>query len=429
MSAELTRRGFIAGTLAAAAGLATAGRLMAAEGPSRESQMLDLEHVVIMLQENRSFDHYFGTRRDVRGFVGTDYASLTANGWMRPYHRAPDASSPHDDDPPHGWDAQHAAWNDGRCDRFGAKTPFALGHLEPEDIPYYTALADEYTLCDSYFCSVIGATLPNRLIELTGTIDPQGSFGGPGIRRNSAGFTWETYPERLQRAGISWRVYHGADDLGNQVLPHFRQYFDASPTSDLVHDALMNRPWSAFADDVASGQLPQVSWIITQAAQSEHPPFEPAPGEHAVAQQLAALMTNPAVWAKTAFILTYDENGGFFDHVSPPTPDPDDATERIDGAPVGLGFRVPAMVISPWTRRRPDAPPPVASTVFDHSSILRLLETRFGVEAPLISPWRRATCGDLLDVFDFDSFDPTIPTLPATAERAARFTRPQPRTV
>lgn len=395
----------------------------------------DIEHFVILFQENRSFDHYFGTRPGVAGFASTAVGQNYRNpfpghpdGYLLPYRTDSTVTSAQCGmDPNHSWEAQHAAWNNGANDGFAqAMGAHALGYFNRADIPYYWALADEFTLCDHYFCSVLGPTNPNRHLSMTGTIDPGGLGGGPAIDNSGVAYTWETYPERLQQAGISWRVYHEVDDYDDTNVKFFAQYQGLSPGNPLYDNALVNLPADQFEQDAAAGNLPQVSWLVAPTVISEHPPWAPSVGENFTASKIAAVMANPTLWAKTAFILTYDENGGFFDHMSPPVPPPGTPDEFVDGSPIGLGFRVPAIVVSPWTRRAAGgatgaAGARVSSTVFDHTSILRLLETRFGVEAPLISQWRRNTCGDLSEVFDFTSFDATTPALPATADRAVQY--------
>jgi phospholipase C len=164
-------------------------------------------------------------------------------------------------------------------------------------------------------------------------------------------------------------------------------------------------------DDMRTGNLPHVSWIIPPYVCCEHPDELPAAGENYVRQIVQALMSNPTAWAKTAFIIVYDENDGLFDHVLPPTPPLGTLDEYINGQPTGLGFRVPALIASPFTRGSY-----VCGDTFDHTSTLRLLETRFGVEVPNLSAWRRQTCGDMTTAFGFGMpADPSVPQFPQTA--------------
>jgi phospholipase C len=245
---------------------------------------------------------------------------------------------------------------------------------------------------------------------MTGTNDPDGKHGGPVITNREQMYGWETYPERLERSGISWRVYHALDDYDINVLKFFQQYQSAPITSALYENALRNRSFESMLADFRSGNFPQVSWICAPAAYTEHPSFMPAAGEYYTCQILAALMSNPAVWSRTAFFLTYDENDGQFDHVAPPVPPPGTPDEYVEGLPIGLGFRVPTLVVSPLSRGGF-----VCGETFDHTSILRFIETRFGVEVPNLSRWRRETCGDLTSAFGFGQpADASLPVLPET---------------
>jgi phospholipase C len=291
--------------------------------------------------------------------------------------------------------------------------PITMGYFDRADLPYYYALADAFTVCDRSFCSVFGPTDPNRLYAMGATIDPDGTAGGPVIDNTVKPWTWTTYPERLQAAGISWRVYHEVDDYDDNVLKHFAQFRDLPESSPLYDNAIRNRDADAFVRDAAAGDLPQVSWIVAPEAKSEHPPYSPSVGEDYTSRYIGAVLGNPDLFARTVFILSYDENGGFFDHVPPPTPPPGTPGEFVGGQPIGLGFRVPTVVISPWSGGGR-----VCSDVFDHTSTLMLLEKRFGVEVPNITAWRRETCGDLTSALDFSS-SVAPPSLPATAEHAA----------
>ena len=216
----------------------------------------------------------------------------------------------------------------------------------------------------------------------------------------------------MERAGISWRVYHDLDDYDCNMLKHFNQYQQAPRTSSLYENAMKNRPLYELLSDLRMGNIPQVTWIVPPSTLSEHPDYLPAAGEDHTAQVLAALWSNPALWARTAFILNYDENDGLFDHVAPPTPAPGTPGEFVHGLPIGLGFRVPCTIISPFSRGGY-----VCGDTFDHTSTLRLIEARFGVEIAGLTPWRRKTSGDLTTAFGFGAparLD--IPTLPETQQ-------------
>jgi phospholipase C len=346
-------------------------------------------------------------------------------------------------DPAHEWSPQHYAWHDGANDRFVlaqgrvAGASDTMGYYTRADLPLYYALADAFTLCDHYFCSALGSTAPNRHYATAATIDPMGTGGGPvpssepvvtapqgaAIVTSAARYTWTTMPERLQAAGISWKVYQapGANlstMASNSVLLRY-QRFVADPSSELYRNAFLPLFPHDFVADVAAGTLPAVSWLNTRSPGfDEHPPYAPNVGERVVGSVVRTLLEHPRVWAKTVLIVSYDENGGFFDHVAPPTPPPGTPGEFIPAAllprlaggitgPIGLGFRVPTLVVSPFSRGGH-----VNSDVFDHTSLLRFLETRFGVEVPNLSDWRRSVVGDLTTTLDFARPRTDVPQLP-----------------
>jgi phospholipase C len=419
------------------------------------SKLTDVEHVVILIQENRSFDHYFGSYRGVRGFSDPSMAfeqpdpgnvSDPPAGILLPFHldtsKTNAACTP---DVTHDWVPQHASWNNGAMNGFvTSRLPInpnnavlAMGYYTRADLPYYYAVADAFTLCDNYFCSVMGPTDPNRLYTMAASIDPDGMNGGPLLQTlifNRPSFygrlTYTTMPEQLQARGISWKLYGSPDEntttlhgiLSNNVLSYFKNFQD--PASALYRNAFGPQFPADFLADAASGNLPQVSWVIPPVVASDHPPAPSLFGENILSTILIALTANPAQWAKTVLFVTYDENGGFFDHVPPVTAPPGTPGEYITApavpdpavignpaitGPIGLGFRVPMLIISPFSRGGF-----VSSDLFDHTSVLRFLETRFGAEVPNLSVWRRATVGDLTSAFNFRSPDQSIPTLPLT---------------
>lgn len=433
---DLSRSEFLrAGAVSAAA--AALGTRVAAAAPAG-SRLQDIDHFIILMQENRSFDHYFGTLRGVRGFSDPNPMGLrngrsvfyqpdplNRDGYELPFHLDTSTTSAQKlHDLSHEWSAQHATYNGGAMDSWvpahravnGPNGPLTMGYYSRADIPFHYALADAFTICDGYYCSVLGPTYPNRLYHWTATIDPGGVHGGPAIDnsavRGDRHYTWETYPESLQRAGISWQVYYDlVDDYLLNILDYFDAYRNAGPTSPLRQYALTGRPFAGFLNDLRTGNLPSVTWILAHAVQCEHPSYLPATGADYIRQILEALWANPAVWARTAVILNYDENDGQFDHVPPPAPRLGTPNEFVGDMHVGLGFRVPCLVISPFSRGGY-----VCSETFDHTSVLRLLEARFGVEVPNLSAWRRETCGDLTSAFGFGAPpDASTPALPETA--------------
>ena len=392
---------------------ALAPGLAAATGTLR-----DVRHVVILVQENRSFDHYFGTLRGVRGFGDPaapgnrdgrpDLYQAGAGGFVLPFATGLSCL----EDVAHDWASGHAAWNGGNWDQWiPAKGTTAMAYYTRARLPFHYALADAYTVCDDYHPSAISPTNPNRLYVFTGTLDPGGLAGGPVIsnRHSPGGFTWTTYPERLQAAGVSWKVYQQTDNFDDNPLAWFARFQQSAP-GDPLYDRGMARVEdlvAALRADVVAGRLPKVAWIVGPAATTEHPPFAPENGARLIRGLLQALAASPAVAASTVFMLTYDENGGFFDHLPPPVPPPGTPGEFVQGQPIGLGVRVPMILVSPWSRGGY-----VCSQVFDHTSIIRFLETWTGVRESNLSPWRRKICGDLTGAFDFKRPDFTLPALP-----------------
>ncbi|MEU1449200.1 alkaline phosphatase family protein [Streptomyces mirabilis] len=396
-----------------------------AAGPTGGGSLADVGHVVLLMQENRSFDHYFGTLAGVRGFDDPDALRLGTgrsvfyqpdadhpDGYLLPFHLDTRTTSAQTiGSTSHARTVQHQAWNGGRMDQWlpahraadGTRGPYVMGYYTRQDIPFHFALAETFTVCDHYFCSVMGPTWPNRMYWMTGTIDAAGRHGGP-ILDNTApvgGYTWTTYAERLQAAGVSWRVYQQSDNNGCNMLAQFARFRKTKAGDPLYDNGMAFRPAGTFEDDARRDRLPTVSWIIAPTAQSEHPHHLPAAGADFVASKIEAIASNPKVWAKTVFILNYDENDGLFDHVPPPTPASGTADEIVAGLPIGAGFRVPCVIISPWTIGGW-----VAGETFDHTSCLRFLERVTGVREPNISDWRRRTFGDLTSALAFPHPNP-----------------------
>ncbi|HEY2357521.1 MAG TPA: phospholipase C, phosphocholine-specific [Phenylobacterium sp.] len=440
----------------------------------------DVEHVVILMQENRSFDHYFGTLRGVRGY-GDPTPITLPNGepvWKQPAKEGAGTASPFHFDIAstraetifsldHSWKGSHAKWKHHDA-WIPAKGPLTMGYFTRADLPFHYALADAFTVCDAYYCSIFAQTNPNRLFLFTGTSglsvgdDSKVVVANPPEEKNESadpakdspefrGLTWPTYAERLQAAGVSWRVYQEHDNYGDNSLAYFVNFRGIGPDTELYRRGRAWAPGSneanaktssgehlvaEFAADVAADRLPQVSWIVPSFKLCEHPSASPSDGAFVIARLIEALAANPKVWAKTVFILNYDENDGFFDHMPPPVPPVGSAAgkstvatthEDYHGEPVGLGPRVPMIVVSPWTKGGW-----VNSEVFDHTSVIRFLEARFGVREPNISPWRRAVCGDLTSIFDFKAPDhgterlPDASALPARAAKAKTLPFPRP---
>ncbi len=434
---DLLRAGAAAGAVALSADPLVRAAMAATPGPGK---LTDIEHVVILIQENRSFDHYFGTMAGVRGFndaiaggkiAQPGYPVAGYENQLLPFHLATAGAPQCFPDITHDWAPQHECWDGGAMDGFAsthvaadglAAGPATMGYYEQEDVPYYRGLAEAFTLCDGYHCSVLGPTDPNRLYSLSGTIDPDGKAGGPLLEtlpllgRETAKFSWRTMPEELSSSGVSWKVYDGVGggNLDN-ILSYFHAYHENPGLAERAFKPAYPKDFSA---DIAAGELPQVSWINTSVGEAEHPGFSSAAaGERAVANLLGAIMRHPKVWKKTAVFITWDENGGFYDHVAPPVapegtpgeyitvPDITNSSGGIKG-PIGLGYRVPLIIASPFSRGGF-----LSSDIFDHTSILRFLETRFGVEVPNLSAWRRETVGDLTSAFNFAEPNASKPSL------------------
>ncbi|MGW1374065.1 phosphocholine-specific phospholipase C [Streptomyces sp. NPDC002446] len=462
---EFNRRRFLQAAGGAAGAAALSGSILRAVGipaAGRSGSIDDVEHIVVLMQENRSFDHYFGTLKGVRGFG--DPRPMTLQSGKPVWHQSGGGKEvlpyrPDADDLgmkflaglDHDWETGHQAWNKGKFDNWiPAKTSGTMAYLTREDIPFHYALADAFTVCDAYHCSFMGATDPNRYYLYTGHVGNDGKGGGPVLGNEEAGYDWTTYAERLEKAGVSWKVYQdigdGLDEKGlwgaledayrgnyaDNSLMFFNAFRTAKPGDALYEKARKGtkvKEGGHLLDDlradVKSGKLPQISWIAAPEAFCEHPNWPANYGAWYISQVLDALTSDPEVWSRTALFITYDENDGYFDHVPPPYPPADSSwgastvDTRLDlfpgnddysAGPYGLGMRVPTLVVSPWSTGGY-----VCSEVFDHTSVIRFMERRFGVREPHISPWRRAVCGDLTSAFDFSLRHTRHAPLPSTA--------------
>ena len=510
-------------------------KALAIPANNRTGSINDVEHIVILIQENRPFDHHFGTLRGVRGFsdpravkihlpLKSGAGSTPASVFLQPagaanvtagfgvppnYDHLGGPSDGEDVIPPfrvnpesvkpgltslgrtylpgtdHGWSGTHAAWNQGQYDNWAIqKGPMAMSYMTREDLPYHYALADAFTIADAYHCSIMGPTNPNRCYLWTGCVGNVNYLGSGGTDGHGAGpvtynglsinnqyFVWETFPEVLQAAGVSWKVYQdlaGAtfapdfgDGTGNSFagnytdnsLLYFKQYETAAPGTPLFDNAATGteiskalpsvsapeQAWKAWAEDlfdqfrsdVKSGKLPQVSWIVAPAGYTEHSDYPIDYGAWYISQVLGILVSHPEVFSKTVFIVNYDEADGSFDHIVPPSPPqtpefgastvsieneiitastPGEPTGTTPG-PIGLGTRVSFIAISPWSKGGY-----VNSQVFDHTSTIQFIEKRFGVYERNISAWRRAVTGDLTSVFNFANPNDSAVSLPSTKD-------------
>jgi phospholipase C len=579
-----SRRDFLkfASLLSGAAGISgfvpdSIQRALAIE-PIPGSTFADAEHIVILMQENRSFDHAFGTLQGVRGFndpralrlpngnsVFVQTSAETGNSFAPWRLDLRDTRSTWMGSLPHSRNSQVDAWNHGHSDNWidakkshanaeYAHMPLTMGHYTREDIPFYYALADAFTICDQSYCAAMTSTSPNRSMFFTGTIRDKQTTDSRVFMRNDEIFGeplhWTTYPERLTQAGIPWRFYqndlsaaggwtkqeeawlsnYGTNllecfaaynvqanangtaflqtkldqaekqqahlesqlseisqsdeltELQNQLSDQKRKvaklkvavadsgtarYKQLTPHERALHDAAfvtnINDPHyrsleplaftadgepqeiavpkgdvlHQFRSDVESGKLPTVSWLAPSEHFSDHP-SSPWYGAWWVSEIMDILTKNPEVWKKTIFILTYDENDGYFDHgisyvaADPKRPETGGASAGIDTGleyttiadelaqgvpekdartgPIGMGFRVPTIIASPWTRGGW-----VNSQLFDHTSTLQFLEAflekKYGKQVPEtnISPWRRVLAGDLTSCFrPYNSAEPAF---------------------
>ena len=466
-------------------------RALAVEAQVTTGTIQDVRHIVILMQENRSFNHYFGTLRGVRGF-GDRFPIPLESGkpvWFQsngeqvipPYHLNPETSSallvP---DTPHFFSDAQAAWNQGKFGEWPRfKTEYSMGHYARDDIPFQFALAEAFTICDAYHCSVTTGTDPNRIVFFSGSnFDPtlgrsgvnrtaaqsepnnlrcmvDGTMPLPGYRYSGSSFMWPTLPDLLEQAGISWRIYQDPNDNWNGLM-HGGLAFDSfrratsSSGSALYEQGMKLWTLEDLRYDAANGALPAVSWVLPNRYQSEHPQVGSSPGRGAyfTSQVLGALTANAASWSQTVFFLAFDENDGFFDHVPPPAIPSYNADGTLAGAstvplqgqyfsdperiylspedtisgtlrPWGLGPRVPMYIVSPWSKGGW-----VNSQVFDHTSMGMFLEKRFGISVASISPWHRAVCGDLTSAFDFATpNNAQLPQLPDVSNFAALETQ------
>ncbi|WP_316802392.1 phosphocholine-specific phospholipase C [Pedobacter nototheniae] len=477
--------------------------------PEPGSTFYDAEHIVFLMQENRSFDHMFGAMKGVRGF-NDPHPHIQPDGnkvWLQkdlagytyaPFHVDINKTKiTWQGGLPHSWNDQVAARNGGRYDKWlPVKSPMTLAHYDRNDIPFYYAMADAFTVCDQHFCSSLTGTTPNRLFFFTGTIRGEKSENKIAVvnndqaeSQNNVFVDWPTFQETLEDNGIDWRVYQNElwtsklpegeidDWLGNygdnpleyvsrhnvKLSAYFRKngdntvkpalsakevqakydklsrkeknlidkafqtnidqadYLELAPftfTNDKGEPETINIPkgdiFHQFRKDVDSGKLPPVSWLVAPQRFSDHT-SSPLYGTWYVSEALDILTKNPEVWKKTIFVLTYDENDGYFDHQPPfVVPNPNDPSsgkvspginyatdfEARKGSPIGMGYRVPMVIASPWSKGGF-----VNSQVLDHTSSLMFMEkwltkkTGKTVKSNNISDWRRAISGDLTSVF------------------------------
>jgi phospholipase C len=355
-----SRRSFLRRT--GAAGVSVLGGTLWATAPAaaqaRRVRRVDtpIDHVVIACQENRSYDHYFGFSLGTSGFgPKPGYTQPDGHGGTFAPFEFTALSTP---DIPHSWTAVHQQWNGGAMNGFfttdGAD---GMGYYTADELPFYYSLLGDSALNANYFCSLLGPTWPNRFYFAAGT---SGGITTNGIWGYGV-FDFPTILDLLDEAGVTWGIYNMNWDsvpFGNtdNVFVFWKNF---------AHDQRTRGSKGSFLNDARKGQLPQVSWLVSTFAHhfDEHPPADVSVGMGLQQELITAVREGP-LWESTAYLLTYDEHGGYFDHVAPP---------QVDG--YGLGVRVPLWVVSPFAKTGA-----VKSALpADHTSTLKLIEALHGL--------------------------------------------------
>ncbi|KAL2846360.1 phosphoesterase family-domain-containing protein [Aspergillus pseudoustus] len=432
--------------------------LLGASAPATAASLRDIQHVVIFMQENRSWNHYFGTMAGVRGFndpnvqVNADgrpvwnqtvtpsmsSATDTLLPWYLGYKDTSDALAAIQcmNAGSNGYTANQAALNDGLNNMWARNnTPWSWGYLKRSDIPIHFAIAEGWTAGDMYQESQITATNPNRVTLVSGSINVPGSpqtpdQGGPYIDNNETPgcennnvncypLKWKTIYEIYQAAGVSWQVYQDTNNFDDNPLAWFEQYQNASDDSPIAQRGLAYLGLDAFYAAAANGSLPEISFIVGPAELSEHPPYMPKDGAWLQKKVVDAVTKSPK-YDSTVLMMSYDETGGWGDHVTPfhsPQGTPGEWMEDPYGyfgqIFTGPGFRVPFYIVSPWTR---------GGRVFteraDHNSQILFLEEWLeargyeDVRTPEMVPWRREHMSSLVNALDFSRTDTSLPDIP-----------------
>lgn len=435
-------------------------------------ELKKLTKIVLFMQENRAFDHYFGTMPGVRGFQDPN-VMVSNNTGKTVFHQPVDDSILIPAPPKHvkeikpfylnwagaewndktqcmvagtnSWQANHAAWNKGNNDHWAlGNNVYSLGYYHKDDIPIQYELADKFTVGDMYFESVIASTIPNRVSWWTGTINPpHGSEvpgpnvlrGGPvvdndvipGCKPASGGglytcvpFDWKTTAEYLQERDISWRVYQDIDNFFDDTLYYFKKFQAAALKGEEMAERGLTFPGlERFYEDARTGNLPDVSYIMAPTNLVEHPPMRPQDGGW-LQKEVANAVMNGKDWNSTALIFSYDETGGWADHVMAPhapqsvksewMTDPFD--KKLGNQPIGPGYRLPFYIISPYTQGGH-----VFTEHTTHESQIMFLEKWAEAHGkPFytkeIPKWRREQYSDLVKAFDFSKKESKVVPLP-----------------
>ncbi len=384
-----------------------------------------IEHVVVLMQENRSFDHYFGHLKAYAPQLDVEAEPADASNPDPTNPDAPPIAAFHQTnlcevaDLDHSWNGTHREWDGGAMDGFTRQNVTAtdptgsrtMGYYTEQELPFYYALYSTFAIGDRYFAPALTRTIPNRLYLLAGT-----SFGHVenDLPKASSEFDQRSIFNLLDEGGVSWKVYYSNLAVANEFA-----YVRNEAKSHVV-------PLTEYFADAAAGTLPQVAFIDPQfsggknAQNDEHPPSNVQVGEKFVADIINALFKSPT-WTSSALFLTYDEHGGYYDHVAPPAaPAPDDVPPSLKNTDEAAGFdhygiRVPAVVVSPFARKSF-----VSHVVHDHTSILRFIETRFGL--PSLTA-RDAQSDPMLEFFDFTH--PAFEQPPSLPEATVDLTQAQ----
>jgi len=376
-----------------------------------------IEHIIVLMMENHSFDDHLGMLGRGDGLtLGPDrlpvnYNPDPAGGFVRSFHN-PNTVGYADNKISQSWDASHLSWDHGTNRGFvGACGPAAMGYWTGEDLPFYYSLAKQFPIGDRYFASVMAQTYPNRRFLLAGTALGDVSTDAAGV--SSVDAPNGTIFDRLDACGISWKDYY--PDLPSCAL-FLPNYLDNLTDGKVAH-------FEQFLSDAAAGTLPQFSLIDPYVNDSEEN-HDISIGEAYAATMINAVLHSPS-WEKTALILTYDEHGGWYDHVPPvPAVRPDNVPPNITVPPDQpggydyTGFRVPCVVVSAWAKRDH-----VSHVVYDHTSLLKLVETKWNLPA---LTYRDANAQNMLDFFDFSAKRPPFAEPPQLAKPLNPFTGPLP---
>lgn len=370
------------------------------KGPKKPNKS-GIEHIVVVTMENRSFDHLLGWHPTANGMqAGLAYPD--ESGALIPTAPlAPDYMGCGHPDPDHSWEGSRVAYDGGAMDGFllaGQNDAFAIGYYEEADRPFFNALALEYTTFDNFFSATLGSTYPNRIFLHAAQTDR--------LDNSLALSTLPTIWDRLADHGVSARYYYSDISFlwlwGGKYEP-------------------ISASYDQFLADAAAGTLPAVAYVEPRLLGEEeglsgddHPHADVRVGDAFLAETFRALANGPD-WDSTVLIVTYDEGGGFFDHVAPPRAVAPNAVDPdlVNGKAL-LGFRLPVVVASPFTRGgRTD--PRVDSTLFDNTSILKLIEWRWNLR-PLTARDASGDVGNLVTALDIGHPDPAVPVLPAPQE-------------